>query len=675
MRMLLTAALAALAMANPAVAAAAPVQSVVNLAHLDFLHDSVPYPTDPPPGHSTTEPGVPIDTWWVYANYDPATGGYRRVGGGAYDPATGTYGQGAFDTDDVSRAAVVYLTHFRQYHDRHSLDMARGALRFVLYMQTTTGPNAGNFVLWMQPSGALNPSPDPPDSPNPSDAGASYWMARSIWALGEGYATFRDLDRPFAAVLAGRMRLAVHELESELVGPRFGSFATLHGYRTPSWLIADGADASSEALLGLTAFVAASGDPEARQLADELGQGIAADQFGDPRDWPWQALMPWTLSVSDWHAWGAHMAAALAEAAGPLGRPGWLAAATRDAASFELHQQLSFGPINGLLPAPDDLTQIAYGDETTVDGLLRVGEATGRDVFQRWAGVAAGWLLGDNPAHRPMYDPASGVVLDGIGGDGAVNRNSGAESTIEGLLALMEVERDPVARRYLGYDTAVSSVSYRQVQAESGQLSGEARVVVPSSSWTGEALWGGGAYVAIGPGGADTLTVTAPAPGRYLLELVVDRQLAPPEAVGVEARVDGSPIGVDPEGGAGAQGVSPNPDYLWIDTIPVPGELSAGTHRVTLAYAGQGALEARVDAVILQPVVESRLLAAGDGSRLALYKSLSGAPATATLPAGVRGWRVSVYDGEGRQVETVVAPAGGTVTIPAFGSALGEAQG
>jgi len=77
--------------------------------------------------------------------------------------------------------------------------------------------------------------------------------------------------------------------------------------------------------------------------------------------------------------------------------------------------------------------------------------------------------------------------------------------------------------------------------------------------------------------------VTAPAPGRYLLELVVDRQLAPPEAVGVEARIDGSPIGVDPEGGAGAQGVSPNPNDLWIDTIPVPGELSAGTHRVPWA--------------------------------------------------------------------------------------------
>src|ERR1700720_1540100 len=81
----------------------------VNLAHLDFLHDSVPYPRTPPAGHSTTEPGTAIDTWWVYANYDSGTGTYTRTGGGSYHAATNTYGQGAFDTDDVTRAAVAYL--------------------------------------------------------------------------------------------------------------------------------------------------------------------------------------------------------------------------------------------------------------------------------------------------------------------------------------------------------------------------------------------------------------------------------------------------------------------------------------------------------------------------------------------------------------------------------------
>ena len=94
--------------------------------------------------------------------------------------------------------------HYRNYGDQHSLRMARGALRFVVYMQTTTGPNAGNFLLWMQPDGTLNPTPTPPGQPEPGRRGASYWLARSLWALGEGYATFRSSDPAFAATLAAR---------------------------------------------------------------------------------------------------------------------------------------------------------------------------------------------------------------------------------------------------------------------------------------------------------------------------------------------------------------------------------------------------------------------------------------------------------------------------------------
>src|ERR1700730_15048859 len=132
-------------------------------------------------------------------------------------------------------------------------------------------------------------------------------------------------------------------------------------------------------MLGLSAYRAATNCPEAAKLTTAFGTGIAGFQLGTSRDWPWQALMPWARSVSDWHAWGAHMSMGLARAGAELDRPSWVAAAARDASSFEVHQQLSFGAINGLLPAPDDLSQIAYGNETTVDGLLAVGAATEND--------------------------------------------------------------------------------------------------------------------------------------------------------------------------------------------------------------------------------------------------------------------------------------------------------
>ena len=131
---------------------------------------------------------------WTYADRN-ADGSYRRIGGGPYDAATDTYGQGAFNADDIARAAVVYLRYHRRHHDAHSRRAAYELLRGLAYMQTATGPNAGNVVLWMQPDGTFNPSPEPVELPDPSDSAESYWLARTVWALGEGYREFKD-DRP-----------------------------------------------------------------------------------------------------------------------------------------------------------------------------------------------------------------------------------------------------------------------------------------------------------------------------------------------------------------------------------------------------------------------------------------------------------------------------------------------
>lgn len=629
-------------------------RAAINLAHLDFLHSMTPY-TASIPGHVTTDPGTPLDTWWVYANYNKANGTYTRTGGGDYHPITNTYGQGAYDTDDIARTAVVYLAHYRSYRDAHSLRNARGALRFVMYMQTTQGPHAGNFVLWMQPNGALNPSPTPVDMPNPSDAGASYWLARSLWALGEGYATFRVVDPAFAAVLAARLDLAMGALDRELVGPNYGRYYTLHGYRTPRWLISDGADASSEALLGLAAYYGAARSAEARKLATEIGNGIASEQFGTARDWPWQALLPGARSVSEWHAWAAHMADSLAVAGPLLGRADWVAAAERDANLFETHLQVSFGPVDGLLPGPADVSQIAYGAETTTDGLLAVGHASGKRVYRQLAGLAAAWFLGNNPAGAAMYQPDTGVIYDGINADGTVNQNSGAESTIEGLLALIDAVNDPVASSYLRYSHIVAQTTATKVEAEGGALAGGAVVVTPTSPSTGEGQWSAGAYVTIPPGGSDALAITATVTGRYLLYIVYDKQRAPAGTIAVRVGVDGRAVGRDDEGGAGAPGDAPNPDYLWIDSVPLPGNLAAGRHTITLTGAGMG--RAKVDAVLLQPAVESKVLDDGAGAVFALYKSFGGTTLRRDVPTAphVGRWLVSMYRRDGRLVLTYAA--------------------
>jgi hypothetical protein len=90
----------------PRSAQAAP-GPLTNLAHLDFLGDTV---TPPSQADHTTyrlpeEPSLRV--LWTYAEpIAPGSGTYKRIGGGDYHPDTNTYNQGAFNTDDLTRSAV-----------------------------------------------------------------------------------------------------------------------------------------------------------------------------------------------------------------------------------------------------------------------------------------------------------------------------------------------------------------------------------------------------------------------------------------------------------------------------------------------------------------------------------------------------------------------------------------
>jgi multiple sugar transport system substrate-binding protein len=126
--------------------------------------------------------------------------------------------------------------------------------------------------------------------------------------------------------------------------------------------------------------------------------------------------------------------------------------------------------------------QIAYGIGPLVEGYLALAEATGDRRYAVFAGLTAGWFLGANAAGVSMYDGQTGRPFDGVDGPSPVivNRNAGAESTVETLLALQRVARDPDAARYMRYrPVGPLSTSLAQLpeQREYARSNG-ARVVV-----------------------------------------------------------------------------------------------------------------------------------------------------------------------------------------------------
>lgn len=583
---------------------------LTNLGHLDFLLDQATPPDQP--GHTTyrldEEPVLTLP--WTYA--DRREGGvYERVGGGAFDPVTGHWGQGAFNADDISRAAVVYLRHWQQTGATASRDTAYELLRSLTYLQTSAGPNAGNVVLWMQPDGELNPSAEPVELPDPSDSGPSYWLARTIWALGEGYAAFEDADPEFAAFLQSRLELAVDAVNRQVLD-KYGTWAVADGRRVPAWLIVDGADASAEAVLGLAAYVdAESGDRTARRALRQLADGIAAMSEGDARQWPYGAILPWVLSQSIWHAWGSQMPAALASAATALDRNLLLRPALTDSVTFTPLLLATGGPDNGWLPAPADRTQIAYGVDSRLQSLLAVADSADLPGLKHIAAVTAAWYFGANAAGQPMYDPATGRTFDGISGDGVINMNSGAESTIHGLLSMLALDARPdLAAAAQATPEAHERDGIQVIEAESATLDGRATIVRPESAWTGESLWSGGAYVGSDDGGSISFDLPAHQQDRWVEPVV---ELEPSAAAGRSIWTGGDErLGRIDHGRVGEQGISPAPGSLQAIGLSKP--LPAGETSLEMRSDGP----TRVDAVLVRPLVARVVLTGSDGAALAL---------------------------------------------------------
>ena len=115
--------------------------------------------------------------------------------------------------------------------------------------------------------------------------------------------------------------------------------------------------------------------------------------------------------------------------------------------------------INGMMKEMDcaapqtrvDYDQIAYGIRPMTLGLLRLYDATGNDLYLKMAGLAASWLFGNNVLHQVMYDSTTGICYDGISDSSRVNKNSGAESTIEALFTLLEIDQYPLAKKFIQY--------------------------------------------------------------------------------------------------------------------------------------------------------------------------------------------------------------------------------
>lgn len=366
-------------------------------------------------GMDATVGGRPVRVVALYAEAPD----YRPTGSPARDGF-----EGIAALDDAARAAIVYLRSYEFSGDSAERAEALGLLEFVAAMEQ----GDGEFVNFIDTLGRLNRR-----APT-SRKSMSWWAARGIWALGEGA---RVLGADFltdSTTLRPVLDRAVARFAREVTAGR---------------LVGGSVTATSEGLLGLVSLYRAEPSASLRRLIAATGELLVPLARGSATSAPWGARTD--SPGAGWYAWGARSVSALAEAGRVIGRADLVAAARAEADGL-WSRFLVAGHVPSVV-APDGevrwFPQIAYGVGSIVEGYLALAEATGEERYRVFAGLTAAWFRGSNAASATMHDERSGRTYDGIDESSLVNRNAGAESAVEALLALQGVAADPVASEYL----------------------------------------------------------------------------------------------------------------------------------------------------------------------------------------------------------------------------------
>ena len=265
-----------------------------------------------------------------------------------------------------------------------ALAEAEGYLRFLLYMQQPDGRFV-NFILnWRGEQNRSGPT---------SHAKGPNWNARALRALALAAAV---TDEPVYQQAFDRAVQPVTQ------GFQYADLRALH--------------------------VLAALELYEQTKEAHLRRKIVAwcDQIAGLRD-DQGRLLNWQGEGTP-HLWGYVQPAALARASRALGRQDWLRLAEETVLRFLAPRVRAAFPQHATIP---------YEISSVIADLQTLADVTGEQRYRELLFPARAWFRGRNAAHAPVYDAVHGPVADGID-NGRVSRNSGAESNIEGALALMD---------------------------------------------------------------------------------------------------------------------------------------------------------------------------------------------------------------------------------------------
>lgn len=342
--------------------------------------------------------------------------------------------------DDAARAAVFYLEYFKAYNDSASLGKYNNLVEFLVYMQAEDG----FFYNFIWKDNSIN------KTFKTSVAEPNWWSWRALWALMENYNEFNNSNNDGAIRVKQSIEKGITAIKQII--PKSKGKIIIDGIKLPNWLPGKtAADQSAIMILLLSEYFQNTGDKEILTYIHSLVQGIMMMQIKDKDSEFNGAFLSWE---NTWHGWGNSQSYALLKAYQILKVEKIKTSALSELNNFynQLISRnfLSYFKVRKHLHKIETVessrfSQIAYTIRPMVFALLEAYKITSDSAYAIKAGKVAQWFIGKNPACEVMYNPHTGIFYDGIENEKIINRNSGAESTIEGLLSLLKISQNPIA--------------------------------------------------------------------------------------------------------------------------------------------------------------------------------------------------------------------------------------
>lgn len=389
----------------------------INLSHFNHLYTEIQVQQSP----------LEVKTLGIVHIYSEAPD-YRF----AIEPA-----EGYTCVDDVARAMVMLTEYLRlpesDTSSEQHIEQIKKMTEFVLYMQNENG-YFNNFI-WHDHS--IN------TEYRTTVAEMNWWTFRAIWGLSSAL-PYLEGNRALVARVNQAINNAVDNIKVDLA-PKKEAFNVFEGVLVPNWLPNDyAADQAALAIISLLPLYQANHDEEVLAILHAQARGLMAMQKGDADNYPYGMFLSWK---NQWHSWGNNQAYALLLAGQALNKQEYIDSALIEINHFYPHL-LSSGFAEGIWiekvqgeyhqSAKNAFPQIAYGIRPMVYATAKAYEITQDKKYLRLAHKITGWLFGDNDTKVAMYHPENGRIYDALISVDKVNQNSGAESTIEGLMVLIK---------------------------------------------------------------------------------------------------------------------------------------------------------------------------------------------------------------------------------------------